>query len=83
MIFSIPEEILSFSSSYEFNSFLKWIESQISKTACREIKKEEFDNNYFRKRRFMFIDSTDIWVLSYPDPGYFNGSWMKENEAVV
>jgi hypothetical protein len=69
------EKIEAFRSMSEFNRFVVWIERQLEKRECVEIIDDVDSAMPLQSRKFRCLSSDQIWLLSFPDPGYFKGSW--------
>ncbi len=70
------ESINSFSSAAEFKRFLKWIEEQVEAKVCEEVEMNLKVSMPPQERVFRCLSSNEVWVLSFPDPGYSRGSWL-------
>ncbi len=69
------ETIRSFSSMAEFKRFVKWIEHQLENGECIEVIEPIDSAMPLQSKKFRCLNSGEIWILSFPDPGYFSGSW--------
>ena len=76
------EKIEAFQSPMEYRRFVLWIEIQLSQGICEEIPNDGDIAIGNDNRIFKCMASGERWKLSFPDPGYFPGSWLPENEGV-
>lgn len=73
------EEIRSFNSPGEFQRFLVWVDAQVQSGECEELFIRDDSVKNTDSRLFRCISTGDTWRLTFPDPGYFSGSWLPES----
>ena len=71
------ENIDTFRSLNEFESFVAWMENQMETGRAIEVSVEKKSaGKMISERWFSCTNCQSKWRLVYPDPGYFSGSFL-------
>lgn len=77
------EEILGFVNHYEFNSFVKWLDTQIRDELAEEMLITPlFEKDGFNEKGFIHKKSQSIWRLIWSDGPIYTSSFRRlENKS--